>query len=149
MDDHQETISIRQLVQVLAAAAAAVLLLQAMGITCLIKFVTGISCPGCGMTRAWLSFLTGHPHRAFAYHPLFLVLVPVAAYLILRIVLIRKGVQRHLIRRADYILLTLLCIAMFICYGLRMADPHDTIVVCHPSEGIVGRVFSWLYTRFL
>jgi hypothetical protein len=39
--------------------------------------------------------------------------------------------------------------AMFICYGLRMADPHDTIVVCHPSEGIVGRVFSWLYTRFL
>ena len=31
--------------------------LQLAGITCPIKYITGISCPGCGMTRAWLSLI--------------------------------------------------------------------------------------------
>ena len=31
--------------------------LENIGITCPIKFITGISCAGCGMSRAWLALL--------------------------------------------------------------------------------------------
>ncbi|MGI5962154.1 MAG: DUF2752 domain-containing protein [Lawsonibacter sp.] len=32
----------------------------------------GVNCPGCGLTRAWLSFFCGAWRQAFQYHPLFL-----------------------------------------------------------------------------
>lgn len=48
-----------------------------LGVTCPIKFITGVSCPGCGMTRAWLCLLSGKPALAFHYHPL--VWLPPAA----------------------------------------------------------------------
>ena len=47
------------------------LLLHVTGIGCPIKFATGVSCPGCGLTRAWLSVLELRLDLAFAYHPLF------------------------------------------------------------------------------
>ena len=49
------------------------ILLYVTGIGCPIKFWTGVSCPGCGMTRAWLAALSGRvpgmhakPHGATA-----------------------------------------------------------------------------------
>ncbi len=47
------------------------LVLYVTGIGCPIKFWTGVSCPGCGMTRAWLAALSGRFDLAMAYHPLF------------------------------------------------------------------------------
>ena len=43
---------------------------------CPFKAVTGIPCPGCGMTRAVLSALRGDFRTAFYYHPLWIVAVP-------------------------------------------------------------------------
>lgn len=34
--------------------------------------ILGISCPGCGMTRAWLCFLRGEWGQAVSYHLFFL-----------------------------------------------------------------------------
>lgn len=45
--------------------------LDILGIGCPIKYFTGISCAGCGMTRAWLSILRLDFLSAFYYHPLF------------------------------------------------------------------------------
>lgn len=41
-------------------------------IPCLFRFVTGIPCPSCGMTRAFLSFLSFDFPSSFSYHPLLL-----------------------------------------------------------------------------
>ena len=57
-------------------------ILFAVGITCPIKFITGISCPGCGMSRACFSMLTLHFEAAFAFHPLCFPL-PIVAVLLL------------------------------------------------------------------
>lgn len=38
---------------------------------CMTKAITGIPCPGCGMTRAWLALIKGNITEAFFYHPLF------------------------------------------------------------------------------
>lgn len=37
---------------------------------CLFKHFTGCPCPTCGFTRGTLSFLQGHPIRAWLYNPL-------------------------------------------------------------------------------
>lgn len=39
---------------------------------CYTKAFTGLPCPGCGMTRAWLSAFRLDFKSAFFYHPLFL-----------------------------------------------------------------------------
>jgi hypothetical protein len=51
-------------------------------IGCPLKFITGISCPGCGMTRAYYSLMQLDINKALHYHPLF-ILVPlmIALYL--------------------------------------------------------------------
>ena len=41
---------------------------------CPIYEITGICCPCCGVTRAWLSFFQGDVAAAFRYHALFPIL---------------------------------------------------------------------------
>lgn len=61
------------------------------GIPCLFRALTGYLCPGCGMTRATLSILTGHLAKAWSLNALSLTLVPVfllyLGYRIIRYVL--------------------------------------------------------------
>jgi len=51
---------------------------------CFVRRFTGLSCPGCGMTRAMASLAQGHWADAFRFHPLsFLVAAEVAGAWIL------------------------------------------------------------------
>ena len=58
------------------------LLMVIFDTTCIVKFVFGIPCPGCGLTRAWVSFFRLDFRSAFEYHPLFWT-VPISLYYIL------------------------------------------------------------------
>ncbi len=51
------------------------------GIGCPIWFSTGISCPGCGMSRAVLLLLSGHFQAAFRMHPLVYAVLPAGVWL--------------------------------------------------------------------
>jgi hypothetical protein len=44
---------------------------------CVIINITGIPCPSCGMTRAWISFFGGHIGEAFFWHPMFLIVAAI------------------------------------------------------------------------
>lgn len=47
-------------IEVITSVAAVVVLyviLESFGVTCPIKYITGISCAGCGMSRAWIALL--------------------------------------------------------------------------------------------
>lgn len=57
--------------------------LFALGISCPIKFLTGISCPGCGMTRATVSALTLRFDMAFYFHPLWPFLIPAVCLMVI------------------------------------------------------------------
>ena len=63
---------------VVAVAVLAVLavLLVTDHYMCPFKFITGIPCPGCGMTRACLAVAKGDFPSSFYYHPLLPVVVP-------------------------------------------------------------------------
>lgn len=56
---------------VTAVFASAVCLMRIFGVPCLIKALTGITCPGCGMTRAYVSLLHLDFAGAFRYHKMF------------------------------------------------------------------------------
>lgn len=45
-------------------------------IPCAIKATTGLSCPGCGMTRLVISLAHGEIYQAFRYNPFFFVTLP-------------------------------------------------------------------------
>ena len=48
---------------------------------CMIKRITGIECPGCGMIRAFFYFLHGEWHEAIALNWRCLVVIPMLIWL--------------------------------------------------------------------
>lgn len=107
-------------------------IMQYMGITCPIKYITGISCAGCGMTRAWIALLHFDINTAFMYHPLFF-LPPVA----LIIFLLRKQLNKKLY----YTLFAIILAAFIIVYIYRLFNCHDGIVVFEPQNNIIHRIY--------
>lgn len=104
-----------------------------VGIGCPIRFITGISCFGCGMTRAWLSLLKLDFAAAFYYHPLF-ALPPVAA-----IVYFTKS--KINIKIYKIIMLTMIT-AFIIIYLYRLIFTDGDIVVFGPQNNIIFRLLE-------
>ena len=112
--------------------AVAVALVSLMG-GCPIRRFWGISCPGCGMTRAWIALLHFDVNTAFIYHPLFF-LPPVA----LIIFLLRKKLNKKLY----YTLFAIILTAFIIVYIYRLFNCHNGIVVFEPQNNIIHRIFD-------
>ena len=124
--------------ELICAATAVVVLYTAMesiGITCPIKFITGISCAGCGMSRAWMAFLHLDIAKAFAYHPLFW-LVPIAV-----IVLLCKS---KINIKFYKIFMFTMAGAFVIVYLYRMFIGDGNVVVFEPQNNIVFRIIRKL-----
>ena len=118
LDKHRSSVSVA------FGIICAYILMFALGITCPIKFSTGVSCLGCGLTRAWLAALRFEFAEAFAYHPLFW-LVPIAA------VLFALEKRSRACRIAFYGIVGL----SFAVYFVRLFDPSDAVVVFAPQDG--------------
>lgn len=60
--------------------------------TCLYKLMNGFPCPGCGLTRCFVSISHGNFANAFAYHKVGILLYFVILFdIFLRLYLIKKG----------------------------------------------------------
>ncbi len=127
----------RKDLQALAAIALFYIVIESAGITCPIRFLSGISCAGCGMSRAWLSLLRLVFSRAFWYHPLFWLPVPAAAVLLF---------QRRLPKRMFQVCMGICGVLFLAVYLVRLFMPGE-IVVCSPAQGLVGRLISELLGR--
>ena len=112
--------------------------IESLGITCPILYLTGISCACCGMSRAWIALLSGKIGLAFFYHPLFWV-PP--------LILIGLLFWKRIPKRGQIGLIIGVCILFLVVYGVRLLDPADEIVVCRPKEGLIYRIFSNLIRR--
>ena len=97
---------------------------------CPIKYITGISCMGCGMTRAFLAAGKMHFVEAYHYHPLWpLVIVWIPLYIF------RKKINKNLFN----VLIGITVIAFVVVYLYRMFYVHDNVVVCEPSKSIFAK----------
>lgn len=123
----------------IAAVAGFYLILFSQGITCPIKYVTGISCACCGMTRAWIILAGGDLQRAFSYHPL--VLAPL---LLITMFIYRKKMPENYIK----VMIAAVCAVFLIVYGIRMADPNDLVVTFDPESGVILKTLDLIFRSF-
>ena len=105
------------------------------GIGCPILYVTGIPCPGCGMSRACLKLLQLDFSVAYRYHPLCFMLPLFALFFLLRFYG-KVSDQRYLWG------LVLICFLFLLVYFLRLKNPADTIVKIDLRDGMIGRIIK-------
>jgi len=55
-----------------------------IAIPCMIHLVTGLYCPGCGVSRMCLSILQGDFYLAFRYNPLLFLILPLLGFYFIR-----------------------------------------------------------------
>ncbi len=110
--------------------------LALLDVTCPIKWLTGVSCPGCGMTRALLAALRLDFASAVHYHPLFW-LPPVALVGYLVRDRVPKGTQKAALWTA--------CGLLIAAYVLRLVTrAAPDVVAWAPPKGAIFRFFSRL-----
>lgn len=128
----------RKDVQVLAGIALFYVVIEALGVTCPIRFLTGVSCAGCGMSRAWLAVLRLDLAEAFRFHPLFWLPVPAAGLLLFR---------RRLPERVFRLGIAVCGVLFLVVYLIRLCRPGE-IVAFAPEQGLLWRlalaVYSWM-----
>ena len=107
--------------------------IESIGITCPIKFLTGISCAGCGMSRAFLAALKLDFVSAFHFHPLFWLVIPTVLLFIFK--------NKIPFFKIFFIIIVTIFI---ITYLIRMFQPNDNIVVFEPQAGFIYRVIHKL-----
>ena len=121
----------------LAAVVLFYLVIESLGVTCPIRFLTGVSCAGCGMSRAWLALLQGNLAEAARFHPLFWLPVPAAALLLFR---------RRLPGWVFRLSMAAVCALFLGVYLLRLLDPGDAVADFQPASGLHPRLFAGLFS---
>ncbi len=112
--------------------------LALLGAGCPIKFLTGISCGGCGMSRAWLCALRLDFAGAMEYHPLFWSVIPMVLVIIFG----------HRFPRLAKVSFAIIILLFLVVYFIRMADPSCEVVVFRPKDGLVYRLGSYILSLF-
>ncbi len=65
----------------IACVIAALTLMDYVAIPCVFYKITGLYCPGCGITRAILSLLKGDFYQAFRYNSIIFIDIPLILFL--------------------------------------------------------------------
>lgn len=128
-------------IEVITSVAAVVMLyviLESFGVTCPIKYITGISCAGCGMSRAWIALLHFNIHEAFMYHPLFF-LPPVVVI----VMLLKSKINIKIYK----IIIFTIIIMFAIVYMCRLIWSGDDVVVFEPQNNILFRIIRVINSK--
>lgn len=114
------------------------------GTLCFSKNVTGIPCPGCGLTRAFESLIKGDVKSAFNSHPLF-AFIPITAVLA---VLLRFSKSEKVKKSVNYVLCFIIFLfVMLFLIRLVLYFP-DIEPMNFYKGGILPRIFRWTYELF-
>lgn len=103
------------------------------GIGCPIRFLTGISCPGCGMTRAVISLFSHNFTDAWYFHPLVFILPFVILVFLLK---------ERLPDKVFYVFLSIVVAAFIIVFLARMFDPQNDVVTFQLHQGFIVRAIK-------
>ncbi len=126
--------ALKEEIAALAVIAVFYMVLQGLGISCPIKFVTGISCAGCGMTRAWKALSFSWGFRAGILLPS-LFLLPVG---FLALYLFKNGINPKVYK---FFIFTI-CILFVIVYIYRIFNGSDTVVSVNIRDGLLYKLIS-------
>ena len=108
---------LRRLRPALAVLAIAAVLALIPSTTCLVRIVTGVPCPGCGITRATLAAAHLHFAEAQRFHPLSLALIATTAAMVGLAFVASDAVWR----RAVTVVTGVAGVALVVVWALRFA----------------------------
>lgn len=95
-------------------------------IPCLIHKVTGLYCPGCGITRMLISLFRFDFYQAFRYNPLlFIMLILTILYQIIK--LITYKLSTKIIKLNTYVYISLLVLT--IAFGILRNIPYFSYLI--------------------
>lgn len=120
-------------------AAGIVIFLAVSGIHCPIKYLTGLSCPGCGMTRAVFSVLRLDFSSAFYFHALWPLVAVIGVCLVFNYQIPTKW-------KNPVLWLVSACFIIYYLYRLFRGD--GTIVAFEPQKGLIYKVVNYLISVF-
>ena len=119
-------------------SAVAILILSDIYV-CPLNYILGIPCPMCGMTRAFLSVISGDFAGAFYYHPLWIIIIIGVIFIVLyelRIIRIPKTLFN--------IICIILGILLILCYIIRFIM-HSDVVMPHFETSLIYRLISPIF----
>lgn len=93
-----------------------------LGIPCVFNLATGLQCPGCGISRMFVSLASLDFKTAFGYNAFVMVVGPIAAIFVLRhyIIYVLKGNQKS--SRLETVLL-IIALVLAIAFGILRNIP--------------------------
>lgn len=112
-------------------------ILRLLNVSCPILKLTGISCPGCGMTRALISAVQFKFTDAFHFHPLWLLFLIFALILTILYIFEKK--------RVFNVFLFILVILFLITYVYRLLFSDNTVVIINIKKGLIYQVLKFLF----
>lgn len=121
----------RDMISAVAAIVFLYVFFYVTGIGCPLKYFTGISCAGCGMTRAWFSLLHLDFSAAFYYHPLFFM-PPIVLFVIL--------MKKYIPDRWYKILLCTFVALFVIVYVYRMFFLKGDVICFEPRKSFIYKI---------
>ena len=84
-----------------------------LNLPCLFRTVTGLPCPGCGMSRAWMSVAHLDFSVAVSYHPMFWSVPVFWVFMMYDLQLLKS-------RRVNAMLIGVLIVGFLGCYLIRL-----------------------------
>ena len=87
-----------------------------IGIPCIFYEVTGLYCPGCGITRLCVSLFEGDLYQAFRYNPVIFIDVPIIFILFVLDILLK---DKKIIKKITNVLIIILIVITVIFGVLR------------------------------
>lgn len=104
---------------------------------CPIRHFFGVSCPSCGMGRAYYALFRGEFREAFAFHPLFFLAVP------LIFLFLHNDVFNFHISKKALNLTALISIFLFIAvYIIRVFIFHDPVLKPDFDSSVLHRILE-------
>lgn len=103
---------------------------------CPFRYFFGVSCPGCGMTRALLAAVFSDFKTAFSYHPLFPLVIPVVLCMGLYTV---YGIRIPTRRLNVYLIFV--AVLMVSVYVIRLIQ-HDPVIMPDFDASVFSRILS-------
>ena len=120
------------------AITALVGIMWIFSIPCPIKHITGLSCAGCGMSRAMLAALALDFGTAFTYHPLWVVIIPAILAIV---ILSAKGKSKTAVA-----IFCCLMVAMITVWVIRLIA-KDSIVAFDLENGRIYKLIDKILHR--
>lgn len=105
---------------------------------CPFRFLLGIPCPGCGMTRAFLALFRFNIREAFYAHPLFPVVILIAIYYLLETIKII-----YFPEKIKKILLVVFALLFLLVYVVRLCQGSEIVQIC-PENSFIYQMITYI-----